>query len=113
MAKKRKQLVGKAALTQARTTTGRIAFIRKGFPAPGDLTDEDRTRLTKEGYLHEVEILVEDGDDTPAPNSVEGILATVGDDKAKAAEALEAEKSTAKPRTTLLDGLQAVIDKEA
>lgn len=111
MAKKRKQLIGKAALTQARTTTGRIAFIRKGFPAPGDLTDEDRTRLIKEGYLHEVEVIV-DEDDTPAPDSVEGILAAVGDDKAKAAEALEAEKS-GKARKTLLDGLQAVIDKEA
>lgn len=53
------QLIGKAPLTQVRTTTGRIAFVRAGAPAPTDLTDEDRTRLVVEGYLVEVELAVE------------------------------------------------------
>lgn len=43
------------------------------------------------------------------PETVEAILARVGDDKDLARTAREAEQSAAKPRKTLLDALDAVL----
>jgi hypothetical protein len=43
-------------------------------------------------------------------DTVAAILEAVGDDKAGAAAALEAEQAKDKPRSTLVDALQAVID---
>lgn len=44
------------------------------------------------------------------PPTIDTVLTEVGEDKAMAAAALEAEQGREKPRTTLLDKLQAVID---
>lgn len=51
-----------------------------------------------------------EGKSVTTPTTVEDILAFVGDDKVKAQEALDAENA-GKKRSTLLEGLQAVLDK--
>lgn len=102
-----KQLIGKAPRTQVRTTAGRVAFVDKGRPAPADLTDEDRKRLLKEGYLVEVDVATDETEGHPAPGTVKAILAEVGDDPAKAAEALETEKA-GENRATLVKKLEAI-----
>ena len=45
----------------------------------------------------------------PKEPSVKDILAAVGEDPEAAAAALEAERAKVKPRTSLIDGLEAVI----
>lgn len=45
----------------------------------------------------------------PNTGSVDDILERVGDDADLAAEVLEAEQAEKKPRTTLIEGLEAVI----
>ena len=46
----------------------------------------------------------------PADGNVEEILDRVGDDQAAAAEALEAEQAKSKPRKSLVEKLQAIVD---
>lgn len=60
---KNTQLVGKAPLTQVRTSAGRIVFVNQGGPVPSDLTDEDRERLLEEGYIEEIEVALDEGSD--------------------------------------------------
>jgi hypothetical protein len=53
---------------------------------------------------------VHDDGETPAPTTIEAILADVGDDPVKAQEALNAEAAKgAKARPTLVEQLQAII----
>lgn len=49
-------------------------------------------------------------DPTGKPPTIDEVLAEVGDDQALAAAALEAEQAREKPRSTLVEKLQAVID---
>ena len=71
----------------------------------GDGFDKDRLKvLAKEGMLEKVE--------EPKPDTsdrVEDILAAVGNDKAKAAEALDQEKA-GKNRSTLIGKLEAIVN---
>lgn len=110
-----KQLIGKAPLTQARTTAGRVVFIGRGRPAPSDLSSEDRKRLLAEGYLEEIDADTEpepQGDG--APTSVKDILKEVGDDKAKAQEFLDAEKAKGDDaRSSLVEKLEAIVGATA
>lgn len=109
-----KQLVGKAPLTQVRTSGGRVALVHKGRPAPADISDDDRKRLLKEGYLEEIEVAEAPEEDTgPNPGTAEYILAEVGDDPAKAQTALDAEVEERgdKARKGLVKDLEAIIAK--
>lgn len=104
-----KQLIGKAALTQVRTTTSRIVLVGKGKPAPADMSAEDRKRLIEEGYLVEVDVAEEETETGPTPGSAAFILAEVGDDKALAQVALDEENAKEKPRKGLLADLEKVL----
>lgn len=89
-----------------------------GALVPAGLNDERCKVLAKEGMLEKVK------DDAPAPapatapsgdskpDTVEGILAEVGDDKEKAAAALEAEVA-GKNRSTLVKALEDVLNAES
>lgn len=105
-------LIGKAALTTCRTETQGYVLVPAGVQVPGDILEEDAKRLLAEGYLVERESSTDDDDrggDKPA--KVDDILAEVGEDKAKATEALEAEKARGDAaRTTLLAKLQSIVD---
>ena len=50
---------------------------------------------------------------TLADGPVKNVLSVVGDDKEKAAAALEAEQSSPSPRSTLVDALNRIIDEES
>lgn len=47
---------------------------------------------------------------TPASGNVDEVLARVGDDPSAAAEALIAEQGSKKPRKSLMEKLQAIVD---
>lgn len=51
------------------------------------------------------------GDEVP-DGTVDEVLAWVGDDKAKAQQALDAEEDADKPRTTLVEALEAMVEAE-
>lgn len=107
-----KSYIGVAPLTMARTTAGGYVSVYAGNPVPGGVTSEDLKRLLDEGFLGEQEAPVESdtsGDSKPA--KVEDILAEVGDDKTKAAAALETEKGLGdKARSTLVSKLEAIVN---
>lgn len=106
-----KSYQGAAALTMVRTATGGYVNVYKGDPVPDGVDSKDLNRLVEEKFL--VEVKAEPAPEpTPAkePN-VDEILADVGNDKTKAAAAIETEKARGdKARTTLLSKLQAVVD---
>lgn len=90
--------------------TGAQRYFYKDAVLPSGL-DRDRVKqLAKEGMLEQVEVAADS--DAGKPAKVDDILAEVGDDKEKAAAALEAENASDKPRTSLVSKLQAVIDAE-
>lgn len=110
-----KVYVSTEAVTCARDPKGSFVYIYRGQGVPvGALDETDAKRLVKRGFLEVRDI--EDasaagGESNPAsPATIGDVLTEVGDDKVKAQEALDAEKASAKPRTTLVDKLQAVID---
>lgn len=72
---------------------------------PADLPDEEARRLIHEGYAVAV-------DPEAKPAKVDKILADVGSDPAKAAEALAAEQASTKPRSTLIDALTAIVNTD-
>lgn len=72
---------------------------------PADLDPEEARRLIHEGYAVAV-------DPKAKPKKVADVLADVGDDPAKAAEALAVEQAAAKPRTTLVDALTAIANPQ-
>lgn len=47
--------------------------------------------------------------EAPHPDTVEGVLAEVGDDKEKAQAALDAENAKEKPRSTLVGQLEQIL----
>ena len=80
---------------------------------PDGFNDERCDELVKDGLLEKVK------GDAPAdtsgsenPDSVDAILAEVGDDKAKAQTALDAETAKDKPRKTLVSKLEAIVKAE-
>lgn len=68
---------------------------------------EAKKKPAKKAAAPKPEPAVEDG--VPV-GSVDEVLEAVGDDKAKAAEVLEAEQAKEKPRKTLVEGLEAVVE---
>lgn len=107
-------LRGKAALTLARTTDGRVVYVYKGRPAPTNLADGERSRLVGDGYLEEYEVEAAASGDVPEPggSSIAKIRAYVGDDPARAKAYLDAE--LARPvddqRAGLVDALEKIAD---
>lgn len=101
-----KSYVGVAALTMARTASGGYVQIYADDPVPVGIDPDDLRRLVDEGFLAEVG---EAEDSSEKKKSVDEVLAEVGDDKDKAAAALEAEKA-GKNRSTLVTKLQAIVD---
>ncbi|HSV41492.1 MAG TPA: hypothetical protein VLI04_22200 [Nocardioidaceae bacterium] len=76
-----------------------------GAIVPGGYNDKRCKVLAKEGFL---EVVKADPEPAKEPTSVEDILGAVGDDKAKATEALEIEKA-GKNRPTLVAKLEAIV----
>lgn len=108
-----KRIIGAEALTVVRLQGGSRTNVHKGQPVPASADPDDVKRLLKEKYLAEV-----DDTDAAEPESkeptVKEILAEVGDDKEKAAAALEAEQAKGdKARSSLVEKLQAVVDAES
>lgn len=116
-----KRLMGKAPLTLVRTDSGQVAYVYRGKPAPGGILKDERKRLVDEGYLHEVEFEVADEVEADAVKSgkvqlvpIKDVLAEVGDDKAKAQTALDAELALAEGdrRSSLVDKLTKLVAVE-
>lgn len=81
--------------------------LLQGALVPSDVDAEHFRHLLKMKAVKKAEKPAD-----PAPDSVEGILAGVGDDKAKAAEALKAEEAKGdKARKTLVDPLKTILGK--
>lgn len=77
----------------------------------GRAENVDLTLPHNQRLLDESRIIVETSE--PAPTgTVEDILAAVGDDSEKARAALEVEKAAAKPRSTLVDRLEAIVGEQ-
>lgn len=76
---------------------------------PDGYNDERCKELAEDGMLEKVKATAAASSD-PAPDTVEAILAEVGDDQAKAAAALEAENAKDKPRSTLVSKLEAIAN---
>lgn len=94
-------------LVQVATTAGGAGIqVVHGGLLPAETTSEALDNLIELGY---VEVDEEPEPEDQGSDKVADVLDAVGDDKAKAAEALEAEKA-GKNRPTLLSKLQAVID---
>lgn len=108
-----KSYQGAAPLTMARTAAGGYVNIHAGDPVPDGLDPDDQKRLIERGFIVEAEAPSEDtsGDDGGnKPANVKDILKEVGDDPAKAQAALDEEKAQDKPRPSLVEKLQAVVD---
>lgn len=102
-------LVGKAALTTVRTASTGYVLVPFGVQVPDDILEDDAKRLVEEGYLEERATDSPDADDKPA--KVADVLKDVGDDKTKAAEALEVEKARGESaRSTLIEKLEAIVN---
>ena len=78
---------------------------------PDGFNDERCKELVKEGLLEKVKADADSGSGDN-PDSVDSILGEVGDDKAKAQAALDAENAKEKPRKTLVSKLEAVLKAE-
>lgn len=101
-------LIGKAALTTVRTESQGFVLVPFGVQVPDDILKDDAKRLLDEGYLTEQ---AGSTDDEDQPAKVSDILKEVGDDKAKAAEALEVEKARGDAaRSTLIGKLEAIAN---
>jgi hypothetical protein len=54
--------------------------------------------------------VVDTADNVPDRHTVEEVLAEVGDDPERAARALDAERASAKPRKSLVEGLERILN---
>lgn len=107
---------GKAPLTMCRTAAPTTyVSVLAGAPVPENIDPDDLKRLVDEGFLVKVSGKAAKAEE-PAdskPTKVDDIVAAVGDDKVLAQEYLDAENAAEKPRVSLVEKLQAVIDAEA
>lgn len=111
-----KTYVSAVPLTMVRLASGGYQNVLEGDPIAGEAVNpEDLKRLVRKKFLVEAPKGVDkSASQPPAPNAdtVDGILAAVGDDKGKANKALDAEKAKGDDaRSTLVDKLQAIVDK--
>lgn len=107
------QYVGVAPLTMVRIGSGQtasMAYVYRDAPVPDGADPEDVARLVDEGYLEEREVADPAPDEEDKPTKVDDILAAVGDDKTLAQQYLDEENAAERPRSTLIAGLQAVVD---
>lgn len=104
--------VSAVPLTMVRLVDGGYHNVFKDEPIAGTSVDPDNLkRLVRKGYLVEKTNSEASDDDGSKPASVKEILAEVGDDKDKAAEALAAEQGRGDDaRSSLVGKLQAVLD---
>lgn len=106
-----------APLVVARDTSGRHHHLYTGAVLPEDIDEEQLKQLLDAEMVVKVKATASKKDADNAgdnkPTSVKDILKDVGDDKAKAQEYLDAENAAASPRSSLVEGLQAVLDAEA
>lgn len=106
-----KSYVGVAPLTMARTSSGSYINIYAGDPVPEGVDKDDLKRLVDELFLGEApdQPQADSADSGPKVATVDDILKDVGDDKAKAAEALKTEEARGDDaRSTLVKKLQAI-----
>lgn len=110
-----KTYVSAVPLTMVRLASGGYQNVLQGDPIAGEAVNpEDLKRLVRKKFLVEAPKGVDkSASQPPAPNpdTVEAILKDVGEDKAKAKAALDAEQAKETPRSSLVDKLQAVLDK--
>lgn len=97
-------------LAMVRTQSGGYVNVLEGDHVPGDILEEDLERLLGRGWLVEAPTADEAGDDKPT--TVPDILAAVGTDKALAQQYLDEENKAKKPRVSLVEPLQAIVDAE-
>ena len=98
-----------------RTVDGGYRHVYQDEPIAGDAIDpENLKRLVKKGFLAEATATGDESDSGSAkPPTIKEIMADVGDDKAKAQEALDAEQARGDDaRPSLVEKLQAVIAAE-
>lgn len=87
-----------------------LVGLYRNAPVPSGITDDSRDHLLSRGLIEKAE---QSADGESKPPKVADVLAEVGDDKDKAAEALEQEKARGDAaRSTLVERLQAVVDSE-
>lgn len=88
-----------------------VAFVRLTEGGTVKLNTGDT--VPPEADLNHVAALVERGvlsaDEGTKPNSVDAILSAVGDDPELAQKYLDEENASARPRTTLVAALEAVL----
>jgi len=77
---------------------------------PDGFNDKRCDQLVKDGMLEKVKAEKVKADSGSA-DTVDAILTEVGDDKAKAQTALDAENAKDKPRATLVGKLEAILGK--
>lgn len=96
-----------APLAVIKQENSTFVHVYAGGPVPADSDAAHVKQLLREKLIDKVS---EPKAETPASGpTVEEILAAVGDDKAKAAEALEQEKA-GKNRSTLVSKLEAIVN---
>lgn len=104
--------VSAVPLTMVRLVEGGYLNVLQGDPIPGEAVQpDDLKRLVRKGFLKEAEAPAQKGADSAKEPTVPEILEGVGDDKEKAAAALEQEKA-GKNRKTLVEPLEAILAKD-
>lgn len=91
----------------------RVDFYR-GDVLPGDVPEEDITRLSHFGHIEWVEEPEPVDPDAVPAATIETILGWVGDDPERAQRALDAETAgRGKNRSTLIDRLKSIVEPQA
>lgn len=88
---------------------GSFHHFYEGAVLPDSLDQGRVKQLAEEGVLEKVKAAKSE-DSGPKPGTVEFILNEVGDDPEKAKAALEAEQAEDKPRSTLVEKLEAIAN---
>lgn len=89
------------------------AWSRLGWESIGDSRSQneaEQERIDAENASADLQVEVAEELAAPKPPKVSEVLAQVGDDPEAAQAALDAEQARENPRTTLVDGLQKIID---
>lgn len=81
-----------------------VSYLYEGALLPENPDPDQLKQLLEAGQVAEID------EDDGKPTTVKAILAAVGDDKELAQVALDEENAAEKPRPSLVEKLQAVID---
>lgn len=108
--------VSAVPLTMVRLVDGGYRNVLEGDPIEGEAVDpDDLKRLVRKKFLTKLEAAAKKAAeaDESKPASVKDILADVGDDKGKAAAALEAENARGDDaRPSLVSKLEAIVNAD-